>query len=116
MKLLKNTFFLFTCVCIPMRLLFAYFVKQTPQKYINYLGILLAVFGFSFLFSYFNFNPRSDIGAFGGKIWWNNMRAVHGSLFLIYALIALHYKKNKWIILVIDPFIGLFAYWLHKLN
>ena len=114
MSLVKKRFFLFIFACIPIRLLAAYLVKQTPFKYIKYLGFLFALIGGAFLLSYINYNPQKDMGAFGGIIWWNNMRAFHGCMYILYSILSIHYNKNVWEILAIDPIFGLLAYFIFK--
>lgn len=112
MGLYKKQFPLFVFVCIPIRLLMAYLVKQMPLKYIKYTGGIFALIGGSFILSYINYNPQKDTGAFGGKIWWNNMRAFHGCMYLLYSILSIRYNKNVWEILTLDPAFGVLAYFI----
>jgi len=47
------------------------------------------------------------------KIWWNNLRVVHGLNYLIFAILAIQTSKNAWIPLAVDVSIGFIAWIIH---
>ena len=50
------------------------------------------------------------------KIWWNDLRIVHGSLYLLFSYMAFNQNKDAWLILLIDTLIGLVSWTkYHKL-
>lgn len=51
-------------------------------------------------------------GAAGGKIWWTNMRPIHGVMYLLFAMFAFRKKPFAWRVLLVDALIGLLA-WVH---
>ena len=110
---LNKRFFLFIFMCIPIRLLLAYSIKYVKPGHLKYIGLISFIIAGLFILSYFNFNPRKKMGAFGGNIWWNDMRAVHGCVYLLFSLFAIKQNINAWKILVIDIIIGSLAFFKH---
>jgi hypothetical protein len=106
----KTRICLFLFICVPVRLLLAYAIKQTNAKHLKYIGYAMLIAAALFILSYFNFKQGRRKGAFGGKIWWNDMRAVHGCVYLLFSLFAIKQNSSSWMILVIDVFIGLVAF------
>lgn len=94
----KQRYMLFLFICIPVRYLYAYL--QYTYKYFNLLNIVIGV---TFIYQFFNWN--NEMGAFGGKLWWNNMRLIHGIIYIV------AYKYP--ILLFIDPIIGFVAKSIH---
>ena len=104
---------LFLTVCMTVRLALAIFAKILDTKYLPIMGIatlaISAGFLYTFLFS------KKTVGAFGGKVWWNNMRLVHSIIYLAFSFSAIMQKRWSWLILVLDVFIGLGAFLVHYL-
>jgi hypothetical protein len=47
---------------------------------------------------------------FGDKIWWNNLRPIHGLLYLLFSYNAIIGNQNSWIYLLIDVSFGLISF------
>jgi hypothetical protein len=67
---------LFYTVCIPVRLAFAYI--QNSKYAMPWLNIFI---GLSFIYQWFTW--KGQPGFFGGKLWWNKMRLVHGIMYIL---------------------------------
>ena len=61
-------------------------------------------------FLYTGYKNEKKLGFFGGEIWWNNLRIIHGICYLLFTI--LYFKKvNKlYILLLIDLLIGLLSF------
>ena len=46
----------------------------------------------------------------GDKIWWNNLRPVHGLLYLLFAIYAYQGNKDAWVFLLVDVMLGLLSF------
>ena len=102
---------LFFFICVPVRLLLAYMIYHAKPKYLKYIGYVTTVIAGLFILSYINFNPvKVNKGAFGGKIWWNDMRAIHGCIYLLFSLFAIKKYINSWKILIVDVIVGITAF------
>lgn len=86
---------LFIIACIPVRLAYAYIQNNiTPQ-----LNFISAIIGILFIYKWATW--KGEKGAFGGVLWWNTMRLVHGVIFIL----ASRYPK----MLYLDVAIGALA-------
>jgi hypothetical protein len=108
---LTNTnkrFILFLMFCIPSRLLLTYLAKTTNSPYIAYITTLI---GLGFLYIYFSGSRKTGPEVFGDKIWWNNLRPLHGFLYLLFSYLVLFRKNpNSYLVLLLDTIIGLVAF------
>ena len=90
----KHRDIIFFLGCIPVRLLLAYIQNS------KYALPLLSVFiGISFIVQGLRWSGEK--GLFGGELWWNNMRFVHGMIFI------LSYYEPR--LLYIDVIIGIIS-------
>lgn len=117
MNNIQKRFLLFLFGCILTRSLFVVISK----KYIDYLpimGLVALLPAIGFFTIYFNNSRQTGAEVFNEKIWWNNLRPLHGSLYLIFALMALNKNPNSWLVLLLDVIIGLtsFLYFHYKQN
>jgi len=113
---LRNTLLLFLIGCMGARLLIAFLAKQANKKWLRLMGYiaLLPAIGFTYLFLT---GVRNNVGAFGEKIWWINLRPVHALLYSLFAYFAITGNRNAWIYLLIDALVGLTAFlWVHSRN
>jgi hypothetical protein len=110
---LQKRFILFLFGCILTRLVFVWIAKNIPLKYLPYLGVLALgpVIGWIWII----FIGKRDTGAevFGEKIWWKNLRIVHLTLYLAFAIMALQKLSNAWIALLIDVVFGFISWIIH---
>lgn len=112
MNNIQKRFLLFLLGCIPVRLSFMLIAKNYTNylKIMSYFALMISI-GFFYIF----ITGSRVIGGetFGDKIWWNNLRPVHGILYLLFAYNAIRRNKNAWIYLFIDVIFGLIAFLIH---
>jgi hypothetical protein len=114
----KTRIILFFFVCMVVRIGLILLAKYLNTKYLPYMGLVTLIMGLGFtyiyLFGHFKSNP--NVGGFGGSVWWNNLRIVHGLLYISFSVIALltlnkKFKDNKaWVILAVDILIGFISF------
>ena len=111
----RKSAFLFLGACIPTRLFLAYLVKNSQKfKLRNILILITASISIGFLTIYTFGLRKTGAEVFGEKIWWNDLRPLHG---ILYGLIAFGlYKNNKdtWKLSFLDATIGLLAFLAHS--
>ena len=90
-------------VCITIRTLFVFIVKNAPTNYIPYLGYLGLIPSLGFMYQYF-FSSKK--GALGGKLWWNDLRPIHSILYFLFATNAINSKSDSYEFLLLDVIIG----------
>jgi len=110
MNTTQKRFLLFLIGCIGTRTLLVYLAKnvdKTNLKYMGYLSLLPAI-GFFYLF--FTGSRKTGAEVFGDKIWWTNLRPVHGLMYLLFSYNAINCNPNAWIYLLVDVIIGLISF------
>jgi hypothetical protein len=112
MNHLQKIFLMFLIGCIGVRLLFVIIAKYINAKYLKYLGYLALLPATGFMYIYLT-GLRNNLGAFGEKIWWNNLRPVHSILYFLFAYNAIKGNKNSWIYLLADVLISLISFLIH---
>ena len=110
MKDLHKRFALFLGGCIGTRLLLAYLIKKNFSKLKYILVLILTIIGCGFLFIYFNDMRKTGGEVFGDKIWWNDLRPLHGCLYLFSAILLMLNFSKTYMIIVLDTIIGLSAF------
>lgn len=106
---------LFLIGCIGVRSFLVYLAKTLSQKYLNYMAYICLIIGITFIYLYAS-NSRQTAPEAGGKVWWNNVRPIHGILYLLFAMSVFNHNKKAWIYLLIDVILGLLFYLNHKLK
>jgi hypothetical protein len=101
---------LFLFGCIGMRIILAYSSKKIPADYLPYLGIITLAIGIGLFYYYFSGKRKTGPETFGDEIWWNDLRPLHGSLYILFSLLAFQKCSYAWIVLALDTFIGLTAF------
>ena len=107
---LQKRFALFLIGCMGARLSLAIIAKNINTKYLKYMGYLLLLPAFGFMFIYLTGIRNTGKGAFGEKIWWKNLRPLHAILYLLFSINAINGNRNSWLYLLLDVFIGLIAF------
>ena len=102
-------FALFLIGCIGTRTILAYVAKSSPTL-LPYLGIITLAIGLGLFYYYFT--GKRTKGPFGDKIWWNDLRPIHGSLYILFSILAFQNKDYAWMILAIDVIIALCAFFI----
>ena len=106
----------FLCGCILARTLLVLMAKKLDKKYVKIMGYIALPIGLSFMYLYFigNAGADSQLEWLGDKkIWWNELRPVHGALYLLFALFAIKQKEYSWVFLLIDVIVGLVSWLIH---
>ncbi len=109
MNNIQKRFLLFLLGCIPVRVS----IMLLAKNYTNYLKILsyfAIVISIGFFYLFLSGSRTTGTETFGDKIWWNNLRPVHGLLYLLFALFAYNENKHAWIFLLIDVMLGLISF------
>ena len=110
---LQKRFLMFLIGCIGVRSLFVVIAKYINIKYLKYLGYLALLPGIGFMYIYLTGIRNIGLGAFGEKIWWNNLRPIHSILYLLFAYNAIIGNKRAWIYLLVDVLIGLISFLIY---
>ena len=113
MDTLHKRFILFLFGCIGVRLLLVYIAKTINIQNLKYMGYLLLLTAFGFFYIYLTGIRQTGAEVFGNKIWWNNLRPIHGILYLLFSYNAINGNKNAWIFLFIDVIFGLISFLTH---
>jgi hypothetical protein len=117
MNNIQNRFALFLIGCIGIRTLFVFTAKNIDTKYLKYLGYLALFPAFGFIYLYLTGSRKTGAEVFGDKIWWNNLRPVHSTLYFLFAFNAIMGNKNSWKYLFVDVIIGIISFLsYHYLN
>ena len=106
MNNIQRRFLLFLVGCIGFRSLLVYISKTTNKFYLMIIGYLLLIPSIGFFYIYFTNSRQTGIEVFGDKIWWNNLRPIHGLLYLLFAFSAINGYTYSWIYLLVDVIIG----------
>lgn len=107
MNTVQKRFLLFLFACIGTRSLFVYLAKNANSTYLRYMGYLALLLAISFFYIFLTDSRKTGAEVFGDKIWWNNLRPIHGVLYLLFAYNAIIGNKFAWIYLLIDVIFGL---------
>ena len=110
MNTIQKRFLLFLIGCIGTRTLFVYIAKNINTKYLLYLGYLALLPAIGFFYIYFTGTRQTGAEVFGEKIWWNDLRPVHGLLYALFAYNAITGNTGAWIYLLVDVIIGLTSF------
>jgi hypothetical protein len=110
MNTIQKRFLLFLIGCIGTRSLFVYLAKNANKTYLQYMGYLAILPAIGFFYLFFSGSRKTGAEVFGDKIWWNNLRPLHGLLYLLFAYNAIIGSNSAWIYLLVDVIIGLISF------
>ena len=110
MNTMQKRFLLFFFGCIGTRSLLVYLAKNANSTYLRYMGYLALLLAISFFYLFLTDSRKTGAEVFGDKIWWNNLRPIHGFLYLLFAYNAIIGNKFAWIYLLIDVIVGLVSF------
>jgi hypothetical protein len=102
----KKRLWLFVIFCMGIRALLVLIAKYINTEYLKYAGYLALIPAIGFMVIYLKGVGKTDVGVFGGKIWWNNLRPIHSILYLLFAYSAIMGNTNAWLYLLVDVLIG----------
>ena len=102
----RFSLFLFLCIVIRSVLIYISYKLKNNSKYLKIMGLILLFPAFGFLYIYFTNTRKTGREVFGGKIWWNDLRPIHGIIYILFSLFSLVNNKtmnnNAWLFLLID--------------
>lgn len=106
---------LFLLGCIPTRILIAYlaFYFSENKSISNVFSIAALCISIGFFYIYFTGSRKKGLETEGRPIWWNNLRPVHGTMYLLFTILTLSGVRNAWVVLALDIIIGLIAFIKH---
>ena len=113
MNNIEKRFMLFLIACIGSRLLLVYIAKTINIKLLKYMGYLLLIPSLGFFYIYLTGIRQTGVEVFGDKIWWNNLRPIHGLLYLLFSYNAINGNRSAWIYLLMDVALGLTSFLFH---
>lgn len=105
--------YLFLFGCIVVRLFLVYLAKTVETDYLQYMGYIAIIPAIVWIYYYFGNKRKTGPEVFGQEIWWNNLRPVHATLYLLFAYNAINKNKNSYIYLLIDVIIGLLSFLIY---
>ena len=110
MNTIQKRFLLFLFGCIGTRVLLVYLAKSDNKTYLRYMGYLSILPAIVFFYLFLSGSRQTGIEVFGDKIWWNDLRPIHGLLYLLFAYNAINGNNFAWIYLLVDVIIGLVSF------
>ena len=110
MNNIQKRFLLFLFGCIGTRSLLVYIAKTTNKTLLMFLGYLALLPAIGFFYLYFSGSRKTGAEVFGDKIWWNNLRPIHGLFYTLFAYNAINGNLNAWIYLLVDVIFGLTSF------
>ncbi len=109
MNNIQKRFLLFLIGCMGVRSILVYFAKEHPE-YLTVMGFFSLIIGAGFIYINLTNSRKTGAEVFGDKIWWNNLRPIHGSLYLLFGILAINKYNFAWIVLLIDLLVGLVGF------
>ena len=113
MNTLHKRFLLFLFGCIGTRISLVYIAKNINVDMLKYMGYLSLIISLGFFYIFLSGIRPTGPEVFGEKIWWNNLRPIHGLLYLLFSYNAINGNRNAWIYLLIDVLFGLTSFLTH---
>lgn len=112
MNNIQKRFLLFLVGCIGVRSLFVIIAKNINLNYLPILGYLALLPATGFSYIYLSGSRKTGAETFGEKIWWNDLRPIHATLYFLFAYNAILGKRSAWVYLLIDVIFGLISFLL----
>jgi hypothetical protein len=114
-KCYKTHLFLLGCIGLRLALVFgAYKLLSSPssgtnESYRKMFSIFTLIIGISFilLWTCGLRQTARESTAPNNKVWWNDLRPIHGILWVIFGIMLYNNVKYAWIVLLFDTLFGL---------
>jgi hypothetical protein len=117
MNSIQKRFALFLFGCIGIRTLFVWLAAAANRSALQYLGYLAILPAIVFFYLFLTGSRKTGPEVFGDRIWWDNLRPVHGLLYSLFAYRAISGDGFAWIYLLADVILGLLSFlWFHYSN
>ncbi len=100
-------------ICIIARVALVVLSKKLEDKYLRILGMLLILPALGFMIIYLNGYRKTGLETQGDKIWWNDLRPIHATLYFMFAYYAINKNKNSYKILLFDVIFGTVAFLMY---
>lgn len=110
---LHQRWLLFLTGCLGSRLAFAFWAKSASASVLPYLGALALLPAIGFWYLFLTGKRKTGPEVLGDRIWWNALRPIHGTLYALFAVLALFGIQQAWILLLIDVMFGASAFAYH---
>jgi hypothetical protein len=110
MNTTQKRFLLFLIGCIGTRSLLVYLAKIANKTYLQYIGYLCLLPAIGFFYLFLTDSRKTGAEVFGDKIWWTNLRPVHGLMYFLFSYNAINGNQNAWMYLLVDVIIGLISF------
>jgi hypothetical protein len=110
MNTTQKRFLLFLFGCIGARSLLVYLAKNANKTYLQYIGYLCLLPAIGFFYLFLTDSRKTGAEVFGDKIWWTNLRPVHGLMYFLFSYNAINGNQNAWMYLLVDVIIGLISF------
>ena len=107
---LQKRFALFLTGCMGTRILLAILAKKANKSLLLIMGVIALLFVIGFFYFFFSGKRNTGVETFGARIWWNNLRPVHGILYLLFAIYAIRGDRRAWMFLLLDVIFGLISF------
>jgi len=104
---------LFLFICVVVRTSFIGVAKYIQPEQLPLFAPFTLLIALGFIFAYVRNKP---LGAFGGTVWWNNLRIFHAITYLIFSILALRQNKMSYFVLLFDIFIGVIFFMKHYIT
>ena len=102
---------LFLGGCMGVRILFVILAKFSSPRLLLWYGILAFLPAIGFTSIYLSDSRKTGPEVFGDKIWWNDLRPVHASLYFLFGCWAIKQYPHAYVALLVDVIIG-FGAWV----
>ena len=80
---------------------------------LQYMWMFTLPVALGFLYIYATGARKTGAETMGAPIWWNDLRPVHGALYLLFSAMAINRDPNAWKVLLFDTVLGLTAFLIH---
>lgn len=95
--------------CILSRLGIAYCLKECPRKWVRYISVLYLILGLGISMQWLL--KTRKMGAFGQKIWWDDLRVIHAGLFFFISYTAYRNLRGwAWKMVIVDVIVSLVGF------
>ncbi len=108
----QERYLLFLIGCMGSRYMLTFIAKNNTEL-LPLLAKITLIPAIGFIIIYLFGLRKVGFEVSGEQIWWNNLRPVHGVLWLLFSYLAMNKNKNAWIILFIDTTFGLLMWANH---
>lgn len=110
MNTIQERFLLFLFGCIGTRSLLVYLAKNSSILYLKYMGYLALLPAIGFMYLFLSGSRTTGAETFGAKIWWNNLRPIHGIIYFLFSYNAIIGNQSAWKYLLVDVIFGLISF------